>query len=68
MLRVIVLGRIVKYTYLTMISNMKINHLVCTKFFQKTNISYLLIRTRTCAYQGVKNVSFLEKFSYVLNE
>ena len=26
-----------------------------------------LIRTRTCAYQGVKNVSFSENFAYVLN-
>ena len=25
-------------------------------FSRKTNISYLLIRTRSCAYQGVKNV------------
>ena len=23
---------------------------------------------RTCAYQGVRNVSFLENFAYVLNE
>ena len=28
--------------------------------FQKANISYLLIRTRTCAYQVVKNVCFSE--------
>ena len=28
--------------------------------FRKTNISYLLIRTRTCAYQGVRNVCFSE--------
>ena len=27
-----------------------------------------LTRTRTCAYQGVRNVSFLENFAYVLNE
>ena len=26
--------------------------------FRKTNISYLLIRTRACAYQGVRNVCF----------
>ena len=25
------------------------------------------IRTRTCAYQGVRNVSFPENFAYVLN-
>ena len=38
------------------------------RIFRKTNISYPLIRTRTCAYQGVRNVSFLESFAYVLNE
>ena len=35
--------------------------------FRKTNISNPLIRTRTCAYQGVRNVSFSENFAYVLN-
>ena len=38
------------------------------KSFRKTNISNPLIRTRACAYQGVRNVSFLETFAYVLNE
>ena len=38
------------------------------KIFQKTNISNPLIRIRTCAYQGVINISFLENFVYVLNE
>ena len=28
--------------------------------FQKTNISYPMIRTPTCAYQEVRNVSFSE--------
>ena len=28
--------------------------------FRKTNISYSLVHTRTYAYQGVKNVRFLE--------
>ena len=28
--------------------------------FRKTNISYPLIRTRICAYQGVRNVRFSE--------
>ena len=37
------------------------------KIFRKTNISNRLIRTRTCAYQGVRNVSFSENFAYVLN-
>ena len=30
--------------------------------FPKTNISYPLIRTHTCLYQGVRNVSFFGKF------
>ena len=37
---------------------------VC-KIFRKTNISYPLIRTRTCVYQGVRNVSFSENSAYV---
>ena len=47
---------------------------VCTwlrlvrKIFKKTNISYHLIRTLTCAYQRVGNVSFSEYFAYALNE
>ena len=36
------------------------------KIFRKANISNPLIRTRTCAYQGVRNVSFSENFAYVL--
>ena len=32
------------------------------KILPKTNISYPLIRTRTCVYQGV-NVNFSENFS-----
>ena len=32
-------------------------YFVC-KIFQKTYLSYPLIRTRTCAYQGVRNNSF----------
>ena len=36
------------------------------KIIRKTNISYPLIRTRMCAYQGVRNVSFSEIFVYVL--
>ena len=38
------------------------------KIFRKTNISYPLICTGSCAYQGVKNLSFTENFVYVLNE
>ena len=32
--------------------------------FRKTNISYPLILTRTCAYQGVRNVHFSENLPY----
>ena len=35
--------------------------------FQKTNISYPLIRTRMCAYEGVRKVSFSKNFAYLLN-
>ena len=31
--------------------------------FRKTNISYLLLRRRTCAYQGVRNVGFSENLA-----
>ena len=40
-------------------------HLVRTQNFSIT--SSPLIGTRTWAYQGVRNVSFLENFGYVLN-
>ena len=43
-------------------------HLVRTQIFWKTNISYLLIRTRMRAYQGARNFSFSENFAYALNE
>ena len=33
-----------------------------TPTFRKLNISYLLIRRRTCTYQGVRNVYFFRKF------
>ena len=33
------------------------------QIFRKTNISYPLIRTRTCAYQGVRNVCFSENLT-----
>ena len=38
------------------------------KIFRKTNISYPLINTRACAYQGVRNVCFPENFENVLKE
>ena len=31
-----------------------------SQIFRKTSISYPLKRTRTCTYQGVRNVNFLE--------
>ena len=33
------------------------------QIFRKTNISYPLIRTRKCAYQGVRNVRFSENLA-----
>ena len=42
--------------------------LVCTQNFPKTNISYFLIRTRACMYQGVRNVSSSKNFESALNE
>ena len=36
-------------------------------FFRKTNIAYPLKCTRSCAYQGVRDVSLSERFAYVLN-
>ena len=45
-----------------------------TKFWKTTRddplstyAKFSEIRTRTCAYQGVRNVSFSENFAYVLN-
>ena len=38
------------------------------KFSEKNKTFCPLIRTRTCAYQGVRNVSFSENFTYLLNE
>ena len=46
--------------------NKKVKH---AKFSEKTNISYPLIRTRTCAYRGVRNARFsenLERFAFLL--
>ena len=47
---------------------MGVIHLVRTQNFSKTNISYPLIHTRMCVYQGVEIVSFLENLAYMLNE
>ena len=38
------------------------------KIFRKTNISYPLIRTRTCAYHGKGSIYFPENSTNVLNE
>ena len=38
------------------------------KIFGKTFTSHPLIRTRTCVYEGVRDVGFSEKFTYLLNE
>ena len=35
-------------------------------FSPKTTFSYPVIRTRSFAYEGVKNDGFFEKFAYVL--
>ena len=37
------------------------------KNIKKTNIFYPLIRTRTCARQGVRNVSSSKNFGYLLD-
>ena len=42
-------------------------HLVRSQNFPKTYTPYPLIRTRTCAYQGVRNISFSENFANVPN-
>ena len=42
--------------------------LLACQILQKTNISYPLISTRTSVYQGVRTISFLQHFAYVLNE
>ena len=39
-----------------------------SKIFRKTCISYPMMRTLMCAYQGVRNVSFSETFILVLNK
>ena len=32
------------------------------------NISYPMVRTRTCVYHGVRNISFLENCAYLINQ
>ena len=38
------------------------------KFPEKLNIFNPLIRTRTRAYQGVRNVTFSENFAYLMDD
>ena len=44
------------------ISKRKFQENKARQIFSKTNISYPLMHTRTCAYQGVRNVCFFGKF------
>ena len=43
-------------------------HLVHTQDFPKRQYFSPLARTRTCAYQGVRNISYSEDFAYVIYE
>ena len=61
-------NKLALFSFLLRIIVLGITHFVRTQNFRKTNISYPLMRTRTCVYQGVRNVSFSENFAYVLNE
>ena len=45
------------------ISNWVLQKNKALQIFRKTNISYPLIRTRMCAYQGNRNVFFFGKFT-----
>ena len=49
---------------------LNINHSLyyVRKIFRKANVSFPLIRLRTCAHQGVRSYSFSKDFAYVLNE
>ena len=53
---------------LTCVTNMDHSFSTFAKFYDKSSISYLLIRRRMFTYQGVRNVSFSEKIAYALNE
>ena len=43
-------------------------HWASSQNFLKNSYSYPLIRTRTCTYQSVRNISFSENFANVLDE
>ena len=57
----------IKTIYKILILKQEKYHLV-RKILRKNNISYFLIRTCTCAYQGVRNVSFSENVVNILND
>ena len=54
-------------TYITLFQHREHSVSTYAKFSKKTNISYPLMRTHTCAYQGVRKVSFLENNTYTVN-
>ena len=55
------MGRILNYKKGSFIQHVR-------KIFRKTIISYPLICTRVCAYQGVRYVSFSENIAHILNK
>ena len=52
-----------KFSFITIPSSI----LLQLKIFRNTNISYSLIRTHTCAYQRIRNVSFAGDFELLEN-
>ena len=68
-----VLSGVRKFLIMPLLRNTKsftqkgIIHLVRMQNFPEDYISYPLIRTRTCAYQGVRNVSSPENFVHALD-
>ena len=54
-------------TALTICSGLEPSFTYVRKSLRKTNISDPLIGARTCAYQGVRKVSFSENFAHVLS-
>ena len=57
------MGMIVNLTNKKIFISKAIIYLIRAQNFPETNIFYPLIRTRRCAYQAVRNVSFLENFA-----
>ena len=50
--------------YLVLLLNFLRTQNYVYKIFRKNNISYPLMRTRTCWYEGVRNNDFLENYLY----